>query len=236
MLSISAAAMYYVYRLRNPDAESKQSRLIRYINQQYTKPYFTFFPYHVLHKQLSLFVLTKLFSLLLITGTVKLYTIENYSHVLLSLGVLVAFSANAVLTFHFQRFEQLDVLLFRNLPISLAKRFLNNMVTYLCLLIPEILLLLRHLAGDITLWTACKLVLFGISLQLILHSYVLYRQLDLDKFIRHIFFVVLFFFVLVLFRTDVLLITAVNMTGAYILYQKYFYRAEVVILKEDREE
>jgi hypothetical protein len=190
----------------------------------------------VLQRQLPLFVLTKLFSLLLITVTVKLYIIEDHSQVLLSLGILIAFSANAVLTFHFHRFEQADVVLFKNMPISLSRRLCYNLLTYTCLLLPEILLLLRHLASDIHLWTALTLLLFGISLQLVLHSYLLYRPLDLEKFIRHIFFIILFFFVCILFRINLLLIASINIVIAYLLFCSYFYKSEIVILKENPEE
>jgi hypothetical protein len=233
--SICAAAIYYVFRLRHSNAEVKQSRLGLYLNRHFTKPYLAFFLYHVLNKQLSLFVLTKVFSLLFIIGTIKLYTIEDHSQVLLSLGMLTAFSANAVLTFHFNRFEQVDVLLFKNMPLSPVRRFGYNVLTYVCLLVPEILLLLRHLAGDIQVWMACKLLLFGLSLQLVLHSYVLYRQLDLEKFIRHIFFIILFFFVCLLFRIDVGLLAAVNLAASLLMYRKYFYPAEMVILPEEAE-
>ncbi|MDO1449093.1 hypothetical protein Q0590_22645 [Rhodocytophaga aerolata] len=236
LVTISGAAAYYVYRLPYMTAEKKQNRLSTYLDQHFTKPYFTFFLYQVLQKQRSLYFLTKLFSLFLLTGTVKLYTYENFSPVLLALGGLMAFSTNAILCFHFNRFEQLDVLIFKNLPLSLYKRFFNNTVTYLGLLVPEILLLMRHLAGDIDVWLGLQLVFFGLSLQLIFHGYVLFRQLDLEKFIRHVFFLVIFYFVSLLFRIPILLLFAVNGVTAFFIYQKYFYQAEVIILKDSPEE
>lgn len=236
-VSVCVAALYYVYRLKYISSERKQSRIATYMNQHFTKPYFTFYLYQVLNKQLSLYILTKIFSLILIAGTVKLYAIEDYSPVLLYLGVLVAFGAHATLTFHFNRFEQLDVLFLKNLPLSMSRRFSYNVLTYIAILIPEVLLLLRHLTGDIvSVWSAFQLLLFGVSLQLALHSYALYRQLDLEKFIRHIFFLILFFFVLILFRIHILLITALNIAAAYAVYRKYFYQAEIIILKDEPEE
>jgi hypothetical protein len=59
--------------------------------------------------------------------------------------------------------------------------------------------------------------------------------LDLEKFIRHIFFIILFFFVCLLFRIDVLLLAAVNLAASYLMYRKYFYPAEMVILTEEAE-
>jgi hypothetical protein len=98
------------------------------------------------------------------------------------------------------------------------------------------MLLLRYLTGDIPWIIACKLLFFGLSLQLMLHSYILYRQLDLEKFIRHIFFIVIFFFVCILFRVDLFLLAFFNLTASYLIYRKYFYMAEVVVLNETREE
>jgi hypothetical protein len=236
ILSIGGAAAYYLYRLRFARAEVSQSRLGQYLNRSFTKPYFTFFLYHLLNKQFSLFWLTKIFSLLLITATVKLYSLEDYSSVLLSLGILIAFSANAVLVFHFNHFEQVSLQLFKNMPLSASRHYVYNILTYLCVLVPEILLLLRYLTGDIPWIIACKLLFFGLSLQLMLHSYILYRQLDLEKFIRHIFFIVIFFFVCILFRVDLFLLAFFNLTASYLIYRKYFYMAEVVVLNETREE
>jgi hypothetical protein len=236
MISIGAAAFYYLYRLKLVSRENKQSKLANFSNRNFTKPYFTFFLHYLLHKQLSLFGLTKLFSLLLIAVTVPLYIIEGNSFVLLSLGTLGAFMANSVICFHFNRFEQADVLLFKNLPLSLTRRFCYNVLTYTCLLLPEIALLLRHLAGNISWWPAVKLLLFGISLPLVLHSYSLYRQLDLEKYIRHIFFIFIFFFACILFRIDVVLLAVNNMLISFFIYHTYFYQAESVIVYEEVKE
>lgn len=228
--SITGAALLYNHWLVHPDPDKKQTTLSRIIHTHLTKPYFSFFLSYLLSQQKVLFFLSKLFSTALVIGTVNLYMVEAYHPVLLYLGVLIGISGNAGISFQVQQFEQEQLGFLKNMPVPLPFRFLSLTWVYLILLLPEIAIYIRYLIVYPGWFMILKLILFSLSLLLLFHNYLFTKQLDMELFIRRLFYITLFFFVAILFRVDITWIMLFNFAVSYQLYYRFFYRYERIIL------
>lgn len=231
--SLIGTVVLYNTFLAQPNREQKLAAISRYVHLTYTKPYFTYVLSYLFTHHKTLLLGTKLCASVIVWGTIQLYIIEDYNIVLLYIGVLGGISTNAVIIYQAQQFEQVKCLLLKNMPVSLRKRFFYVISAYLMLLLPEISISIRYLFSIADEWLLIKLVLFDLSLLLIYHGYLLIKPIGLNLFIRHLFFITLFYFFALLNRTDILWLAIINLLVAYYLYKRYFYKYEPLTIAEE---
>jgi hypothetical protein len=78
--------------------------------------------------------------------------------------------ANGVIIFRIRAFEELYLSFYRSLPVSLIKRCLQYLVTYLILLIPEIVTAIALTPVHLYLRDAVNFILCGVGLSLLMNS------------------------------------------------------------------
>jgi len=232
-ISLAGTAVLYNYWLLNPDPDKKQTPITRLIHTHFTTPYSFYFLGFLLDEHKVLVFLSKTFSCAMITGIIRLYAIEDYNMVVLSLGMLAGVAGNAVISYQMQQFEQVQLQFIKNMPLSVGWRFLRMAGIYTILLLPEMAICMRYLLPSAGFWNIAGLMFFGLSLLVLLHSYLSRETLSQESFIRRLFFITLLFFLLILFRIQLIWLTAFNWILAYYLYRKYFYDYEQIVLAEE---
>jgi hypothetical protein len=219
--------------LAKPDPDKHYWAISQFIRNRFTMPYSFYFLGYLTNQHITLLLLSKAFSCGLLLGTVRLYAIEGYDGVVLLLGMLFAVCGNAIIAYQFQQFEQNQLQFIKNMPFLIRQRFVILLWIYFLLLLPEIAICIRYLLFESNLWLVLQVIVFGHSLLIFYHCYLTRQQLDQETFIRHLFFIGIAVFLLILFRMNGWLITAFNLSMAYYLYQKHYYSYEQITLSEE---
>jgi hypothetical protein len=231
--TLAITVALYNYWLAKPDPDKHYWAINQYIRTKVRMPYSLYFFGYLTDQQTILLLLSKAFSCALLVGTVRLYAIEGFDVIVLLLGMLFAAAGNAIITYQFQQFEQNQLQFVKNMPFPVSRRFLNLLWIYFLLLIPEIAICVRYLLLDANFLVFLQIIFFGHSLLIFYHSYLTRDQLDQEMFIRHLFFISITMFLLILFRIDGWWITIFNLSIAFYLYQKHYYSYEQITFPEE---
>jgi hypothetical protein len=160
---------------------------------------------HLLKNQPILFFSTKIYSSLFIIGGANLFYTDEYDVRLLFICSLLAVAGHFPLGEEYSRFI-IDKLNFKkNFPLSLIHIFRNKMVTAFWLVLIDIVVIWYHWIGKVPFYNLVGASLFfSISMLFWLvfsHSNLIWEE----KYIKRIYFFVIFLFVLVMFNVPIIL-------------------------------
>lgn len=226
VVSLVVPVIVYWRALQSPNASQQLRKLSYALNLRFTKPYSLFFIQHLLTHQKMSFFSTKLFTCLSIWFVLWLYPTDDYDHRLISLGVLLSGLAHSVLTLHFHQFEQQQLLVYRNLPLTLSTRFLNHSLTYGILFVPEAILLLRNLPDGVGYGYALGVISFGLALVLLCHNFLYFRPLLLEDSATWAFWGLIAGFFCIMFGLSVWLLAGLCVLLAVWLFYRYYQRVQ----------
>jgi hypothetical protein len=168
----------------------------------------------------------KLVASILLAGICYLYQFDTYDERLLDLGCTLVFLFNLMLVFHYHRFENFHFNMLRSLPIPLMKRFGYTLVIFGILQIVEIVTLFNYLPASVSLFHAFIALIFGWSIQVLAYAFLFTRDRTLESFVNILFFMGMLWMLLILFGVPLLLLTVLQLAGAYWIYASNFYRFE----------
>lgn len=215
--------------LRHPNAIATRSYLSQWLSVRITWPYSSLFIRHLLHRQVWLLGLTKGFSVAVLTGVQVLYLTDEYDPRLLALGMLLSSLAHVMLVYEHFEFEQQQLLLVRNLPLSLLTRAAHYCWVYALLSLPEGITLLRYwpLGGHygllLGLWWA------GIAAPWAWHSSLFRQHHSRDTLVQYAFWVLIIGFFTIMFGVSAVWIAlGCTLLGGY-WYGRYYYKASYVV-------
>lgn len=172
--------------------------------------------------------ISKGLSLLLMFGLLTGFGIDNYDVRLPLLAMLVSAAAHSLIVFNVQQFEIHDLEFVRQLPVSFFKRVLPLLGTYLFMLVPEFILIIRvyllpgHLEG------LPVIMLFGTLWLMVVHAIGYFSDIDKERFPMVISFFLGLCFFLLLFHLQWFMIAAfsglivIGMRRWYFLFEKKF--------------
>ncbi|MCY7350358.1 MAG: hypothetical protein LH606_06795 [Cytophagaceae bacterium] len=223
-----AGAAQTEYWLRHPNARQNRQRFRFWFNASYPTPYVLFFGRYLLRHQPVALGLTKLASALLVYGVCHLYPTDDYDGRLLAIGVLLSVAIHAGLVYQFYQFEAGQLLLLRNLPIPLAKRFIGYALVLALLWLPELGLLLRYRPVGVSIWFLAELCWFAWGLLLLIYSQLLIRPLTLEQLVGKAFWGFVLGVFIVMFRVDIGLLGLLAWGLGYAIFRRWFWRAEWV--------
>lgn len=191
--------------------EKKTFVLLPTILWPWRKPLPLFYIGHLLNEiPLALFF-AKIFSLLCLFGFLQI-PLDHYENRLALLGFLFGLIGHIVIVFEFRKLEEERMIFLRGLPISTLQRYGQLALTYLIIVLPEVLFLAaNHLhVIDLVLTT-----LVGVAFLLYQHSRLYRFEMNMDKHLTHTFGLFLVSFMIVLFKlawvgVAVLLVMAFN--------------------------
>ncbi len=223
---IFAGTASFIYHINHPNREKKIGMLKRFLDANFSKPYFQFFIAWITRSNVATLVGTKLFSCLLLWGIISLYSTDVYDSRLLAMGVAVAFSGNVMLVYYVHQFENLHFTILRNLPIPLWKRLCYFILTFIILCLPELGLLINNFPEELGFISCASIVAFGLSIGTLYYAYLYQSNMMLDRFVQHVFGITLFSIVMILFAIPIWFIAMANLVTGVILFRKYYYTFE----------
>jgi len=204
LLLLTQTAVYrYDVWLKAPHADQRRRSLSTWMTRRWRQPYPLFFIQHALRAEPMLLVLTKLGAGFVLWGVCRLYPTDDYDGRLLSLGVLLAAAIQGPLLMAWKTFEDQKLLFLRNLPFSLVQRAGFYLLTAALLWLPETLLLLRYRPNGVSWGFQLGIAVFGLSLNALFFSSLFGKSRSLEELMPHLFWGVIAFFFLVMFRVPV---------------------------------
>jgi hypothetical protein len=221
---MAMAVEWYTYTLRNRGMNmiSLQWNLPRL---PFVKPLFSFPIWHLWKERKQMLLLTKLFTLLFLYGFIQIY--EPYHPDLrpMLLCFLLIVVAHTTIITQIRAFENEWLLFSRNLPIGLPTRFLQIILLYLVLFLPELIYVWKAFPIHFSIIDYPVLVLMVIALPAFFHCIQYTGDMKQEEYMNIVFVVmaVLFFLILYSLTIWVLLLTLLM---AYVFFHVHYFEFE----------
>ena len=220
LLPISGV-LAYEYRLKRPNPDYKINQISTYFNRKFKKPVWSFFLFYLLKKEPVLFLTTKI-TVFILLGLCRLYSTDTYDERLISLAGLFVALGHIVMILHLHQFEELNLPILRNLPISISKRFLNYSILFVFLLLPETLILIRNFPEGLNFWYFAQWIFAMTGTLWLFFARTLIKPYDMDLVLRHGFWILIAGFFIIMFKTPLWLIALSCWAAASWWFRKYY--------------
>jgi hypothetical protein len=218
LLLLALSAVLYSYIISRLVNGGSQSFLLRW-GSGWKKPYYTLYIYYVLNRLKIPYLITKGLSWLIITCVFLLFADVKQDVRVAGMAVLAIAVAHAVMVFQAQQFEHTYLVLVRNFPYSILKRYAYSLLTFSMLLLPEVVWLLSRF----NYLLALQLLLMALSMLLLLHSLIYYIGLTMDKYLQWVMGLFIVLFWVMMFQLMPLLIVG-NVLVSFLMFYRYYYR------------
>ena len=192
---------------------------------QLRKPYFLFPLYFLFASRKQMLLITKAFSLFLLYGFIALYEPERHDIRPMQLCLLITAASHCAIIYEIRIFEDQYLGFIRNLPLNTASRFLRIVALYICLLLPELILLLKGIELQFLITDYPLLIVMPIALLCMFHVVLLLEVTTMEQLIRTVFGIIAGCFFIILYNYGFPLSLAI-LALAFILYKSYYYEYE----------
>lgn len=189
------------------------------------RPSYLFFIEHLLRTDFVLLLLSKVYTSLMIIGTSALFSTGQFDLRLFSEGILLALVGNVAIMHKYIRFYYHDLKINANLPESFFKISAKHYATILLLLIPEIVLIVRHYPLDPIVIDVFGVIIFGFGIAVLMYGMLLIKQVELSDFVVQIFWLIVITTFLILFTIHPLILASmfilISITIMYLRQYKF---------------
>lgn len=223
LLLTAISAVLYV-RLVNRLMEADRQPYLLKITQNWRKPFFSLFLYHVFDKLKLAYILTKILSGLTITGLLYFLFDVNQDLRVAGIIILAVITAHTILIYQEHRFKETFMSFFRNLPYHRGRLFIDFSGVFLLLLLPESIWLLTNFNATI----AIPALLFGLSTALLFRSLLYWFGLNMRSYLRWIGVLFLLFQLLIM-SGFLWVLVPINLAVSYALFYRNYYRYQPVM-------
>ena len=206
------------------ESYKKTSWLLDYFYPTYRKGIISFYLIYLLQKEKVGLFLNKLFSYLVISWAYGYAPEMDNRFKWMMLVLLVIFTGHSYLIGKIQQFEEEQLSFLRNLPLTIFQRFLRLVGLYICLLIPEILILTIYQGQILNLIEVVYAVLIGLSMFLAFHC-VIYIKTDHD-YLRRIGVIFFFTYLFIMLEFHPLFISLLLLSAAFSFFYENYYEYE----------
>ncbi|WP_367915487.1 hypothetical protein [Leadbetterella sp. DM7] len=224
LVVVVAGALVYEYRIRRPNSRQDVTR--KYANLSFTTPQFLFYPQYLLTRQTVLLLITKSFTAFVIMGVCYLYPTDDYDIRLISLGCLLAAFSQSVILQNLHFFERMYFDMYRNMPVSGLRWFLNYLLTLAVILLPEAVVLARNFPAGPGLADGVLQFVFLFSVTVVLLHYQIFVAGNNESGFQVVFFSGVLLAILVMFRIPAWAFSAAGLLLAYGMLKRRFYEVE----------
>jgi hypothetical protein len=177
-----------------------------------------FFLRYLLKKDPVLLLLTKLGSFLIIWFSVWLFPTDEYDYRFFAIMILLISATHLEVLKQYIYFWERQMMIYRNLPLSLFQFLIIPLGSHSILLIPEILILLLRLNDYLSIWMLLNCVLFLLSLLLVLNLSKYVWLGSEERRLQVYFFSLVFVFVLIMFKVPIILLSMLSIVlSSYII-------------------
>jgi len=216
-------AFHLLYLLRHPNPDKKISTLVRLVNRSFRRPYFLLRLEWILRKQTWTFIGTKTFGVLLLLGTLLLYTTDDYDYRILAMTLAIISSIHAQLVYELHRFDNFHFSLVRQLPLSFLKRISSTCGTIAWMLVPEIIILFKFFPLTLPATIMLEGFFFMMGLAVCFYGYLYRRDLGTESAMRKVFLVSMVLIVIILFEVPLWLLATMSIAAGFYWMNKYYY-------------
>ncbi|GAB3932544.1 hypothetical protein [Larkinella terrae] len=211
--------------LRNPNLEQFTGNLGAWLRQRLSTPYSLFFVRYLFRDQPATLLLTKTGSCLVTIGVLALYPTDDYDIRLLSLGMLLSAAFHAGIIFELYQFEATQLLLLRNLPLSITRRLMNYVGIIALIVSPEAVLLIYNHPKEVSVPAIIGVWAFGLGLLMLQYVTLLSRHHDRDRFMGRLFWPIIACFLLIMYRLPVWGLAVTSLIAASALFVFKYYNS-----------
>ncbi|MDB5090547.1 MAG: hypothetical protein JWR09_4541, partial [Mucilaginibacter sp.] len=220
-LLITITAFIYTKQLNTLVEDAGQTWLINF-GQTWRKPFFSLFIYHIFDRLKMAFVFTKLLSYLVIISIMFSFSDSYTNSRIAAFAVLGIVMAHSILVYQQHRFALVYLTITRNFPYGLSKLYVQQMLTYLMLLLPECMWIL--ISFKFFMAIALLAMLLGITM---LFHCILYRiGLAMNRYLPWLLGMFFAISLVILFGLTWLLIP-VCFGVSFMLFYYNYYREEL---------
>jgi hypothetical protein len=206
---MALAVEWYTYTLRN----------------RFVKPLFSFPIWHLWQERKQMLLLTKLFTLLFLYGFIQMY--EPYHPDLrpMLLCFLLIVVAHTTIINQIHAFENEWLLFSRNLPIGLPTRFLQIILLYLVLFLPELVYVWKAFPIHFAIIEYPLLVLMVIALPAFFHCIQYTGEMKQEEYMNIVFVVMAVLFFMILYSLTIWLLL-LTLLMAYVFFHVHYFGFE----------
>ncbi|WP_413668173.1 hypothetical protein ACEN9X_27480 [Mucilaginibacter sp. Mucisp86] len=217
------SAVIYTNQIARLINGNDQSLLLK-LSSKWRKPYFSLYIYHLFDKRKVPYFITKALSWLIITGVFYVFADVKTDLRVAGIAILAVVTAHIVLIFEERKFEENELGFSRNFPYSRPQLFLNFVLVYFFLLLPEGVWLFSRFNPLM----AAELLLVTISIAMLFHCLLYWFGLNMDKYLQWILGLFIILFWIIMFKLLWMLIP-LNLSIAYWLFYSNYYKFEGVV-------
>ncbi|HQR92081.1 MAG: hypothetical protein B7Y15_13800 [Bacteroidetes bacterium 24-39-8] len=188
----------------------------------FVKPVFSFAIFHLFRERKQMLLLTKLFTLLFLYGFIQLYEPYKPDPRPILLCFLLIVGSHSSLILQIRAFEREFLPFLRNLPVKISVRFLQLLLTYALLFLPEYIYVWSAYPLHFTLLEYPKIVLMVLSLAAFLHSILLVYDMLSEDYLNSVFGMMAVLFFVLLYNPGILFFLLVLLV-AYVFFHHHIY-------------
>jgi hypothetical protein len=183
---------------------------------------------HFFSKNLLSLLLSKLLSIGLLFIFILLIDTIDYYNRFLAVILPLTFISNAFISYVLFRFLNIELNVFRNLPLRPANILLQVLFVLIILCLPEIIIIYRNFFDIIDTGTLSIHLINALSILLFLYASLVYFNFDLQKFIIRLFWGGIFIVMILLFDFPAAIMCIIFSALSVYLYSKGYYTFETV--------
>ena len=174
------------------------------------------------------FLLSKLFSIGILMVFIFLFdTIDNFNR-FSRVSIALVFIANVFLSYDLFKFHNIDLHVFRNLPVKPSYILLQTLMILVILILPEIILIYKYFSRIIDPPNITIQIINGLSITLFLYAYLMYFSIDLKTYIMRIFWGSILLIMILLIDFPIYLLFILLCSGVFYFYFKGYYKFELI--------
>jgi hypothetical protein len=198
----------------------------------FRKPVFLYSLIYIWRERKLLFMLTKTFTLVYLYGFIQFYEPYRYDIRPMLLSLLLVLSSHLTLIYEMRNFEN-DYLLFcRNLPISIFKRFFQQLLLFLVLLTPELLFVWKGYPLHFNLIDFSQILLMILAIPAFMNAILYTSSMSLEDYMKLVFAFVAALFFLILYDLGILVFVFVLVLALVFFYFHFFEFEKANTVKE----
>ena len=186
------------------------------------KPVFSFAIFHLIRERKQMLLLTKVFTMLFLYGFIQLYEPYKPDPRPILLCFLLIVGSHSSLILQIRSFEREFLPFLRNLPVKIPVRFVQMLLTYALLFLPEFIYVWSAYPLHFTLLEYPQIVLMVLSLAAFLHSILLVYDMPSEDYLNSVFGMMAVLFFVLLYNPGILFFLLVLLV-AYVFFHHHIY-------------
>lgn len=211
----------YERKLHQPDVLFFTGHLQRWLNRHFTKPPLLFFLYELFTNYPRRIFSVKLFSAGVLWLTFFLLSQMEFDLRGLQLGIILSVLLHMQLMIHHRSFDDTYLNFVQQLPVPLWRHYLRVVGIYALLYLPEMVMIIVHAYGKISLPGLFTCFAVAVSLLVLFRCLLYFRRIDEEIHLRYVLFVSFVVLFMILGKYEWPAVLLLQAAAAIVFFTKY---------------